>query len=222
MNRRNPDRIHILSAGAFGHAVASHLASIRADVSETVVAGNVVPLPETWPPSRMNVLASWRPAPALCELLEQEAFSRTLPFIPLMLDSTALRLGPVVLPGEGCCWMCWAKRWKHHAEWPEAHAALMAHYGATPEAGPKGYLEPFALLAAARLSELIEDVDSLKASGGYIWQIDMMTREITTSIALGFHNCPRCGLHRDATQRSYATLRQDLAYLWAQGSGEAK
>src|SRR5215467_1499474 len=103
------DMIHVLSIGPFGHAVAGYLKNFSSDVAETAARGNSLPLPETWPSSRMNILASWRPAPSLCELLEDVSFSCSRPFIPLIQDSIYLRLGPVVIPGGGCCWTCWAK-----------------------------------------------------------------------------------------------------------------
>lgn len=208
--------VHIFSVGALGQATAGYLRKLRQDVTETAVVNNVVPLPETWPASRINVLASWKPAPSLCQLLEEITFSSFCPFVPLMVDSTVLRLGPVVLPGEGCCWSCWVKRWKQHSESPEAHSALLGYYAAHPEAGAQGFLEPFAVIAASRLAETIEDLDASLTAGGSIWQMDLLTREIVTSVAVGVHNCPRCGLHREAANLSYTGLEKDLAYLWEQ------
>lgn len=214
--------VHVLSVGPFGQAVARYLTTLRHDVSETVVINNVLPLPETWPVSRMRLLVSWRPVPSLCQLLEETTFSSCRPFLPLMLDSTAMRIGPVVVPGSGCCWSCWVKRWRQHSEWPEAHSALLGYYASHPDNGPAGFLESFALIGAARLTEIIEEIDSSEVQGGSMWQINLLTREIVTGVAIGFHDCPRCGLRREAAKRSYSGLQRELAYLWTHNSAEGR
>jgi hypothetical protein len=67
--------VNVLSVGAFGQAVARSLMVLRRDVTETVVVNDVVPMPETWVRSRVNVLVSWRAVPSLCQLLEEISLS---------------------------------------------------------------------------------------------------------------------------------------------------
>ena len=212
--------VHILSVGDFGQAVATHLKALQPDVVETVVKNDTVPMPEMWPASRVTVIAGWRPAPNLCELLEELSYRWQRPFIPLFQVSSVLRLGPVVVPGEGPCWSCWIQRFRQHAEWPEAEAALLEHYARHAEAGPRGFLEPFAVMAAARLSQTLQQLSAKDPIAGQIWQIHMLTREITTGQMVGVHGCPRCGLHREPSVRAFATMREDLAYLWPHVPGE--
>lgn len=212
--------VHVLQVGPFGNGIAEYLTALRGDVVVTSVTNDILPLPDVWPVSRMMVVASWRQAPTLCELVDELSHKWQRPFIPLILDSTEMRIGPVVVPGSGCCWRCWMRRQRQHASWPEARVALQEHYANHPQSGPKGYLEPFARMGAARLSAIIDDMDAEIDLAGTIWQIDTLTRRITTSMAVGVHGCPQCGMQRPEAARSVAALQSDLAYLWRQTGGE--
>jgi bacteriocin biosynthesis cyclodehydratase domain-containing protein len=152
--------------------------------------------------------------PSVCELLDRRCHEERRPFVPLVADAAVLRLGPIVVPGHGSCWGCWLRRFKQHAQWPAQRAALLQHYAARPDAGPRGHLEPFALLAAARLSEVIDGLDASCELAGRLWQMDMLTRDVVTSVVVGVHDCPRCGLRRSPPLRTVEELRRSLAYLW--------
>ena len=207
--------VHILSVGAFGRTVARRLRAVRPDVLETVVDyGAAAARPEEWPDARVNMIATWRPSVDFCELLDQICYESQRPFIPLVLNSTVLCLGPVVVPGQGSCWGCWSRRLRQHTSGLSQMVTVWHYYATHPEAGPEGYLEPFAAIGAARLSETVEELDSSAEVGGHVWQVDLMTREITTSTVVGVHGCPRCGLHRPPETRTFAEMQRALAYLW--------
>ena len=220
---QNPGKaVHVLQVGPFGNAIAEYLTTLREDIVGTSVNNDILPLPEVWPASRMTVVVSWRPAPTLCELVDELSHQWRRPFIPLVLESTEMRIGPVVVPGSGCCWRCWIRRQRQHASWPEARLALQEHYASHPQSGPKGYLAPFARMGAARLSVMIDEIDAEMDLAGTIWQINMLTRRITTSMAVGVHGCPQCGMQRPEATRSVSALQNELAYLWMQMSGEGR
>jgi bacteriocin biosynthesis cyclodehydratase domain-containing protein len=209
----SPELVSLISAGPFGAAVAHHLSNLRKDVSETPWAeGPIQPAM-----ARVTILAAWRPLPLLCEQLDELSFQWQRPFVPVMTESAVLRIGPVVVPGRGPCWHCWEQRSRQHSKWPAAEQDLREYYAANPQAGPRGYLEPFAVIAAARAAQIIEELDSSQEVPGYIWQIDMMTREIITSVVAGVHDCPRCGLHRSLPELGYEKMERELAYLWESG-----
>lgn len=207
------DGVHLLSVGPFGNAVAEYLRRFRNDVTETTVTDESSVRLEI---ARITAVAAWRPVPKLCERLNELSFQWQRPFVPLIVESAALRLGPLVIPGRGACWRCWEQRSKQHSEWLLAQSALSQHYSANPDVGPQGYLAPFAMMAATRIAEAIEDLDSSSAVAGYVWQIDMISRAITTGVVVGVHDCPRCGLHRRTSELSFAEMERDLGYLWAQ------
>jgi len=210
---------HVLSVGSFGRAVTQYLRAFRPDLVETVLADEITALPAVSPKSCAAIIASWRPVPRFCELLDEFSFTCERPFVPVILDSTILRIGPVVIPGRGSCWGCWARRYTQHDTWQEERRVLLEHYASQPAAGPQGYLEPFAMIGASRLASVLSKLTDPNSPAGDIWQIDVITREITTGIVVGVHDCSRCGLHRTAAERNFSSMRRDLAYLWTQPSG---
>ncbi|HWG50624.1 MAG TPA: TOMM precursor leader peptide-binding protein [Candidatus Acidoferrales bacterium] len=177
-------------------------------------------MPEVWPGSRLNVMVSWRPAPTFCELLQELSYKWKKPFVPVVVEALKLQIGPILIPGQGSCWTCWARRSRQHSDWSWPRSVMMQHYAQNAGDGPAGYLEPLVMVAAAKLCQTIDDVDFSSANPGFVWQIDMLTRQITTGKVVGIHDCPRCGLHRPALTRSFAAMQQELSYLWApQGEG---
>ncbi|PWT89853.1 MAG: hypothetical protein C5B54_08250 [Acidobacteria bacterium] len=214
--------VHVLSIGAFGQGVAQYLREFRTDLLETAVNDDTIALPTVWPKSRAVVIVSWRPVPHFCELLDELAFAWGRPFVPVILDSTILRVGPVVVPNKGSCWACWARRYTQHDAWRQERRALLEHYTSHPSAGPQGYLEPFAMIAASRLASILNALEDPNPPAGRVWQMDMITREITAATVVGVHDCPKCGLHRPIAERGFSDMRHDLAYLWMQKSVVAK
>jgi bacteriocin biosynthesis cyclodehydratase domain-containing protein len=212
--------VHLLAVGSFGNAVAGYLKRFHPDLVETIVENDVIPLPETWPASRMLVLASWRPVPGLCELLDDVCHRWRRPFVPLILDSAILRLGPVVIPGQEGCWGCWDRRYRQREDWREEQSALFEYYSSHPDSGPRGFLEPFAMMGAARIRKTIEALDASTATAGYLWQMDLLTGEITTGGLTGIHGCSRCGTGRPEATRGYAEMQQALGYLWRSRDSE--
>jgi len=219
--RRMQEPVHIISVGAFGRAVAERLRAIRPDALETRADSDVTAMdPTAWPDARVNIIAAWRPVIECCELLDRVACERRCPFVPLIADATTLSLGPVVVPGGGSCWGCWFRRWKQYAAGLDGRAPLWEYYAAHPAAGPRGYLQPFAVIGASRLSGTIDALDNGDEIGGSLWQIDIMTRAIAVSTVVGVHDCPRCGLGRPPETRSFAEMHHALADLWQDENGK--
>jgi bacteriocin biosynthesis cyclodehydratase domain-containing protein len=210
-------RVHILTAGRFGHAVAGELAKLRPDVVEVCVGAAPPPL-ERWPASDAIVVASWRPVPSLCDVVDRACHDRRLPFVPVIVDAAELCVGPVVVPGRGPCWACWALRLTQHARWGSDRSLLLQHYAVNHEAGPQGHFAPFATMGAARVSQILDSPPGATLPAGHVWQIDMITREITTSTVVGVHDCPRCGRHLRPRERTFSEMQQRLAPVWADGA----
>ena len=206
--------VHALSVGSFGHATVEYLRAFCTDLIETTVMDDTIPLPAVWPESSAYVVASWRPVRHFCQLLDELSWTRKRPFVPAMVDSTILRVGPVIFPGQGSCWQCWAHRYTQHDVWRQERHALLEHYASNPCAGPKGYLEPFSMIAASRLAALLDGIRHPNPPAGYIWQIDLITRQISSGVVVGVHDCPRCGLHMPAENRGSSRLTRELSYLW--------
>jgi bacteriocin biosynthesis cyclodehydratase domain-containing protein len=207
--------IQILSVGAFGKAVAVYLKHLHLDVFEIAADNDVLPMPATWPAARISLLASWKPVPAVCELLDDVCHKWMRPFIPLILDSRHMRVGPVIVPGQEGCWKCWSLRYRKQLSFPADYAALLDHYDSQPDSGPRGFLEPFAMMGAARLAHAIRQTDSGIDEAGRVWQVDMLTGAIAVGRVIGAHGCDRCGLRRKEDSRGFADMQIALNYLWA-------
>ena len=78
--------------------------------------------------------------------------------------------------------------------------------------GPAGLA---AACVAAQSGQRVALIDETPWIGGQIWQMDMLTQQVTLSQVVGVHGCPRCGLRRPAEERTFAPLEKELAYLWA-------
>jgi bacteriocin biosynthesis cyclodehydratase domain-containing protein len=212
-----PEPVYVWTAGDFGAAVAQRLGRLRADIVANSVDDGT--LPQVWPDARINVVVSSRPIPDFCELLDGLSYERQRPFLPLIVDCAGMSLGPLIVPGRGSCWSCWMARSRQHDPWASRRKELWKHYSEHRRAGPSGYLEPFTLMAAARISQTIAALDDQKALPGHVWEMNMLTREVTNSRVAGVHGCRRCGLGREPGTRSIAEIQQRLGYLWAGVSG---
>lgn len=200
--------LNVIPVGPFGRAVARHLKAFEPGMVEMEISDGEMPALEEC--RGMSVVASWRPTSTLCDYLCRYSRKANVPFIPLTLEGSALRLGPIILPGEGGCWLCWTKRSAQHAASPDEQAAVLEYYSSHRHAGPQGYLEPFARLGATKLKQTIDALRSSTAMGGCIWQIDVITRQISTGTVVGIHNCPRCGLQREGPKRSIDDMQRHL------------
>jgi bacteriocin biosynthesis cyclodehydratase domain-containing protein len=138
------------------------------------------------------------------------------PFVPLIADSPVLRLGPIIIPGTSGCWECWQLRSRQHATSPKEQSALWKFYDVNPQSGPGGYLEPFAMLGAAQIARAIHSCSSPQRAAGHIWQIDLFTRDVSTSRMVAVNDCPRCGMKRPVETRTYLEAQRQLAFLWTQ------
>ena len=208
------ESVHIIAVGAFGRSVSNYLHLFYDNVLETIITSPGHVRYESWPRVYIRVVASWRPIDKLCSLICQVSGENNTPFLPLILDFNVIRLGPVIIPHTASCWNCWLGRSLQHEAFPFARLALNDLYEKDCNAGPQGFLEAHALLAAARVAQTIEDVMMSRCSPGFLWQMDLLTRAVTTSTLIGVHDCPQCGLGRAASSRTFNDMRSRLSYLW--------
>ncbi|GIF05517.1 TOMM precursor leader peptide-binding protein [Actinoplanes siamensis] len=205
----------ITPVGPFGYAVAERLGDLCHD-AEVVGAAFVRPRAAPPPPGpHLHLLASWRRVPELEREFDEEAFRTGQPWLPVTLDHPQLEIGPVVVPGAGACLGCYRRRIMQHDDARVIRAALDEYYDAHPEAGPGGYLPSTALLAAAAAAEVVGRIrEDAAAEAGRVRQIEVATQQVRTGRVVGVHGCPRCGLGRDETTRSYERLPEMLQGVW--------
>ena len=209
------EHVQVMTLGRFADAVYEYLQELCPDVAQTRLDDMSLPAELAELGGRIYILVAWRPAPSICSALNKRSHLTGRPFVPIIVDNTALQLGPVVLPNQGACWECWVRRSNQHSPWPAARDALFKYYDANAQAGPPGYLEPLAMVAAAEIAAIVEAVDSGSARGGYVWHMDIITRAITTSTVVGVHGCDQCGLGRSVDERTFSAMRDDLSWLFS-------
>jgi bacteriocin biosynthesis cyclodehydratase domain-containing protein len=198
----------MISIGAFGRAVGRHLRDQRSKF------GGASSDHLNAPGNSAVILAASHPAPALCESLASLAQEKGLAFLPVVIDESILRLGPIIVPGLSGCWRCWIARYRQHDAHPRETAALHDFYNSHPESGPGGYLEPFAWIVASQVAAILDSRAHLERWAGRLWQLDIFSREVTTGELVGVDGCCCCGLHRPQRSRTYAEMQRSLAYLW--------
>ncbi|MBV9257956.1 MAG: TOMM precursor leader peptide-binding protein [Ktedonobacteraceae bacterium] len=212
--------VHIISVGAFGNAVAAALKELLPDVLQTGVDAQNQAYPASWPIARVNILASWRPVPALQQLIDGISFAWKRPSITVVLNAPYLLIGPVVVPGISACYNCYERRFLQHSARQEVYRSLQAHYDQYPESGPQGYLPSLVHIAALRLAQNILQLDEDASKiAGQIWHMNTLTRYTFTARVVGVHACPRCGLRRDEATRSYLDMQKELADIFYQTGG---
>jgi bacteriocin biosynthesis cyclodehydratase domain-containing protein len=203
--------IHALWMGPFGGSVVSHLQSLCPDVIPREVVHNETD--DCGTAARADILVTSRPARMLCMQINETSHRLRRPFLSVVQDSTALRVGPLTLPGKGACWKCWDTRERQHSRWTRGKDSLTNYYSTEPNAGPRGYLEPIARMAAVRVAQIISTLDAGTAAAGYVWEMDIFTLETTEAFVVGVHDCPFCGLNRPRTSR-HTDEMEKLCHLW--------
>lgn len=201
--------IHVCYSGAFGELTASILTGMASDISAACVAQGSIQLPA----ARAYVFASWRPAMAICTILNAHCYRTQSVFVPAVVEDFVLRIGPIIVPGTSACWECWVARFLQHDLAPSRRTALWRHYDDNPDSGPIGYLNGYAATAAARIASAIRGAQDSSAAGS-VWEMDMLSRQIVTGTLCGVDGCTYCGQMHDPKTRSYAAVRTALSYLW--------
>jgi bacteriocin biosynthesis cyclodehydratase domain-containing protein len=210
----------VTPVGPFGYAVAERLRDLCRDieVANAGPGGTTTPrIPDPERPSgpRLNLLVSWRRVPRMEREFDEESFRTGQPWLPVILDHPVLEIGPVVVPGSGACHGCYRGRLAQHDTTRAIRSAVDDHYDRDPFSGPAGFLPATALFAAASAAEVVERLRESPASeAGRVRQIEVPTQQLRSGRVVGVHGCPRCGLGRDETTRSYERLPALLSGVW--------
>jgi bacteriocin biosynthesis cyclodehydratase domain-containing protein len=211
----------LISMGDFGGAVARNLLR-RPDCAawpldlESAFSG----------PADVVVIAMWRQDGAVCETADDLAFQFSRPWLPITMDHPRVRIGPLVVPGTGPCYGCFLERRAQHDAQLAITSALNGAYRDDPDAGPRGYLDHHARLAAGLAQLTIESLRRGPAdSAGRVLSFNVLRRGIRAHRVLGCGDCRRCSPARGAPaarwQNSYLArfVRDQARVLPALTSG---
>jgi bacteriocin biosynthesis cyclodehydratase domain-containing protein len=164
--------------------------------------------------SRAFIAAMWRPCPAVCEEADALAFRHQRPWLPVVMDHPHVRVGPVVVPGQGACFACFTARYDQHDSQRDITAALRAGFDREPDFGPRGYLDHHARLAAALAQIALGDLseDWLASAAAQVLTFNVYRNAIRRHTVIARSGCPRCGRPADAANGSaMADLLHNIA-----------
>ncbi|MER5885342.1 TOMM precursor leader peptide-binding protein [Streptomyces sp. NPDC001941] len=201
--------LHTVWTGDFGREVAVRLASLTGaphDRTDPPATGRA-----RWPHAGLRVVAAWRGDPALFEELAAYQAALGVPWLPVVHEFPAIRVGPLVVPGRGPCHGCYVRRRAQHDRSPGTRTALRASAERDAGAGVRGFTAAQAMVAAGLAGRLIADsVDDRGAHAGTVLVYDVLTRGLLADTVLGVHGCAECGTppHPDDGWRH---LADDLA-----------
>lgn len=194
------ESVILLGLGEFGdHIVALLRGNARWPVT---VAGSIAGA--FGQESKAVIVAMWRPCPAACEEADALAFQRQQPWLPVVMDHPHVRVGPLVVPGQGACFACFSARYDQHDGQRAISAALHAGYDRDPGLGPRGYLDHHARLAAALAEMTLGDLsaDWRTAAAAEVRTFNVYRSVIRRHPVTARSGCPRCGSPASPSDRS--------------------
>ncbi|WUI00700.1 TOMM precursor leader peptide-binding protein [Spirillospora sp. NBC_00431] len=174
----------LVGVGAFGEHVTRILARRlpgAAVFTELVEAFTSGPGPV--------LLASWRPAPALCDHADLLAHSLDVAWLPVVHEDPVIQIGPWVEPGAGPCYRCYHDRRCQHDHDGRDTEALHAAYDRDESLGPGGFLPQHARTAAGLAAAVL---DRREGAVGRVTTVDLARLRLLTSHVVSVHGCDRC------------------------------
>ncbi|MBT2454180.1 TOMM precursor leader peptide-binding protein [Streptomyces sp. ISL-86] len=216
-------KVHVLAVGDFGTAVADRLFLERRDIAVTSDVKSSLEFSSVWPEAQVRILASWRETPRLAELLDARSADWGTTWFPVVAEHPRLRIGPVVVPGEGACYRCFRQRRSQHERDSSHTATLHAHYDASPAAGTAGFLPHHVDMAAGMALDVLRRVEAGETEhlAGNVRHWHVLEQHVTGARVVGVHGCDRCRPRPvDPTSATWEQLARDLA-PWPVLAGEA-
>lgn len=191
-------RLVLLTVGEFGARVADRL-NTRYPGSVIIDASEGTHLAD-WPALDVLVVAADHDDVALLEMTERAAFAWRRPWLPVLLEQTHVRCGPVVVPGRTACHTCFRRRRRQHARNPELWADTVAPAVAGTSQRVRGFADHHVGLAyglAVRsIADATEPTDEMP--GGWVRIVGLVDGAVSRAGVVAVDACDRC---RDATER---------------------
>jgi hypothetical protein len=193
-------RVTVAASGAFGRRVAELLLPLSTH-------GNIVDSSDVAQAfgraTGAVILALWRPDRALCDRVDELAFSCEQPWLPIVMNYPVIRVGPLVCPPTGPCFGCSYRRGIQHDRHDAATTSIHAAYEADPDCGPAGYLPHHARLAAAVTVGMLRRFGSdiprhADVVTGQTVTIGLINRNLLVSPVVPCYDCHRCGARRSS------------------------
>ena len=199
----------VLSIDDFGAEVGGQL--VRRYASGAVTVIDYEEQRNTWSllPHDTTVVISARPTPLIDEQVNAEAFLRGRSFLRIAFESFTVRVGPLVGPKHGVCWMCIVKRQRQHTPWPSVSVARDKFYR-NNSAGVRGWIPSAVAIASTYASGLLQQLAKNDLKGGEFWEMNLLSGKLLSGRAIGVDGCTLCGLGIPAEQRTTCYLADAL------------
>lgn len=184
--------LHLIAVGDFG-GVVSELLTERYN-AVTTRDPQIVRDTSRWPRARIQVVVAWRETPALFEAADRYANWTHRPWLPVVLDATSLRIGPLVTGAGGPCYRCFLGRQFQHRQLLDADRDLFRAYDADPEVGVGGYLAAHVTIAVHATSTVIDAMlgDGTECERGRVRTFGLLDARMTNDRVIPVHGCERC------------------------------
>lgn len=197
----------VIATGAFGERVGRLLAETRPGTKVLSVSRLAYAFSEFRGPV---VLASWRPELALCEEIDALAHDTERPWLPVVLETAAVRVGPLIRPPYAPCFRCYRLRRSQHDLQARTTSLLTGRYDRDPHCGPGGFLPHHARAAAAVVAAY---ADGAPGTGpGRVSTVRLRRWDVEAHRVVPCHGCTRCG-DRGAANPELNRLRAVLPAL---------
>lgn len=193
--------MHALWTGDFGERTAAHLSALTGCPTQYAALE-----PAVWPHTARRVVVTWRDEPQLFDRVAQTHGVWGTPWLPVVHEFPMIRVGPLVVPGEGPCLRCYGRRRAQHDRTAQSTAALRASAAAHPSHGVAGFTESQAMIAAGLAVDLLDSHEADGQQAGRVCFYNVLTRALIADTVTGVHGCAECGtpVHPDDGWRHLA------------------
>ncbi|MEU6782070.1 TOMM precursor leader peptide-binding protein [Nonomuraea angiospora] len=151
--------------------------------------------------AQVVVVALWRPAPGLCERADELAHAAGTAWLPVVMEDASIVVGPLVRPGSGPCFRCFAdRRVQHDSRWHRTRARYAA-YDSDPALGPAGFRPRHADVAATAARLLLRPAGdgpgrTARDAAGAVITLSVPGLSLSRDRVVACHGCDRCGRQR--------------------------
>ncbi|MEV4946235.1 TOMM precursor leader peptide-binding protein [Streptomyces sp. NPDC053755] len=208
-------RLLILTAGAFGAAVAEGLAARYPE--STVLDVNQGTHPSLWPDSDLIVLATGQGREVLADMVDASAHAWNRPWFPVQAGPLDLRCGPVVVPGRTACHRCYTRRRAQHTAPTTDHTP-----GGTTAPPVSGHAPHHVAIAVGLADQAVHealaapgDPGAAEGIGATVRIFGLVEGATSGSAVVAVDRCARCRPVRTPESRleRFATIAAELAAL---------
>ncbi|MFF5423868.1 MULTISPECIES: TOMM precursor leader peptide-binding protein [unclassified Streptomyces] len=209
-------RLLILTAGAFGAAVAEGLGARHPGT--TVLDVSQGTHPSLWPDSDLIVLAAGQDREVLADMVDASAHAWKRPWFPVQAGPLDLRCGPVVVPGRTACHRCYTRRRAQHTP-PTTDRTTGADTGAQHVSGYAPHHVAIAVgLAGQAVREALAgpgEPGAAEGIGGTVRVFGLVEGTTSSAAVVAVDRCDRCRPARTPESRltTFVELAAELAAL---------